>query len=107
MRGQSSPRWPLGRWPLPVVVVVVILLVILACHHCKPLPVIGDFPIVAQSSRGPVPVSLPLPVVAVEAPSRLHRMPAKPERHRGLLPAIPKHRRRFVLRFRCLRRYLG
>lgn len=67
MRGQSSPRWPLGRWPLPVVVVVVILLVILAGHHCKPMTVVGDFPIVAQSSRGPALVSLPS-VVALVVP---------------------------------------
>lgn len=54
------------------------------CKSCTPPPVVGDFPIVERSSRGPIPVSLPLPVVVgLVAPSARVRRRAMQAKHRG------------------------
>lgn len=70
--------WPLGRLAAALLVAVVLTLL---CHHCTPQPIVGDFPIVEQSSRGLVLVTLPH-VVALVAPSARVRRRAMQAKHR-------------------------
>ena len=74
--------WPVGRLA-GLLLLNLLLLGVLAmiCKTCTPPPVVGDFPIVERSSRGPVPASLPF-VVGLVVPSVQVRRRAMQAKHR-------------------------
>ena len=96
MRSAKLPE--LGRlagWPVGHLAGLLLLIGALAMlwKCCMPLPVVGDFPIVERSSRGPVPVSLLLPVVVgLVAPSVQVRRRAKQAKHREPPRALRQYR---------------
>ena len=86
--------WPLGRLA-GLLLLNLLLLGVLAMlwKCCTPPPVVGDFPIVERSSRGPIPVSLPLPsVVGLVVPSAQVRRPAMQAKHRGQSRGLRRYR---------------